>query len=384
MNHGKRTATLLAAATVFTLALSLGLATAVIAQNVSSISGQVIDPEGKPWPGLIVKFKSDRGQSAETKTDEEGKFTQRGLAAGKWNYEIYNGADKIWDGAIERLVTGEDRVVPVVNYKALIEADPKRAAERKKQEEEKAEFEDMKARFDAGVLAMQTADDLKSTLAKAPADQKAVLQEKIASHRQAAIDDFTAATRGMTEKDPNFALIISNLGAAYKAAGKYEEAIGAYTRAIAVKPDPAYYVGLAESQASTNKNAEALASCGTIPVATHAGNAATCYRNLGIVFYNTNKFQEAVEPLQKATQLEPKNAQAWYVLGASLVPLADFKEEKGKLTMTPKPGTLEAYQKAIELDPNGPYGAQAKDGLAQLEQMGAGISTSIKAGKKKN
>jgi tetratricopeptide (TPR) repeat protein len=127
-----------------------------------------------------------------------------------------------------------------------------------------------------------------------------------------------------------------------------------------------------------------MATCGNIPVATHAANAATCYRNLGIVFYNTSKFAEAIEPLQKATQLEPKNAQAWYVLGASLVPLADFKDEKGKLVMTPKPGTIEAYEKAIELDPNGPYGKQAQEGLEQLKAMGAGIETKVRASKRRN
>ena len=43
------------------------------------------------------------------------------------------------------------------------------------------------------------------------------------------------------------------------------------------------------------------------------------------------------------------------------------------------PGTVEAYQKAIELDPNGPYGAQAKQGLESLEAMGVGIQTKVKS-----
>ncbi|MGH9858655.1 MAG: tetratricopeptide repeat protein, partial [Candidatus Acidiferrales bacterium] len=172
-------------------------------------------------------------------------------------------------------------------------------------------------------------------------------------------------------------------GAAYKAAGKYDEATDAFTRAIALKPDPGYYVGLAESQARSGKPAEAMASCANIPAATAGANAATCYRNLGIVLFNSGNHKEAVGPLTKSTELEPKNAQAWYVLGASMLSLAEYKEEKGKTVMIPAPGTIEAYQKAIELDPNGPYGAQAKEGLVQLEAMGAGIQTKVRSGKRR-
>ena len=365
------------------LCLVLTFAAVVAAQNTGSIAGQVIDPDGKPWEGLIVKFASERGQKLQTTTDKEGKFKHANLGSGTWVVQMFNGETMIRDIQV-RLATGQEFVMATINFKEMIATDPKLAAERKKQEEEKAGFEAMKAHFDAGVASMQGADQLQTQLAKAPADQKSALQEKIAEQRQSAITSFTQADQAVTDKDPNKSLILGNLGAAYKSAGKHEQAIEAYTRAVALKPDPGYYVGLAESQARAGKQPEAMTSCAAIPTATSAANAATCYRNLGIVLYNTNKFQEAIEPLTKATELDPKNAQAWYVLGASLVPLADFKEEKGTLKMTPKPGTIEAYQKAIELDPNGPYGAQAKEGLAQLEQMGAGIPTSIKAGKKKN
>jgi hypothetical protein len=42
-----------------------------------------------------------------------------------------------------------------------------------------------------------------------------------------------------------------------------------------------------------------------------------------------------------------------------------------------QPGTVEAYQHAIDLDPNGPIGAQAKQGLESLQAMGVGITTKI-------
>jgi hypothetical protein len=43
---------------------------------------------------------------------------------------------------------------------------------------------------------------------------------------------------------------------------------------------------------------------------------------------------------------------------------------------------VEAYQKAVELDPKGPYGEQAKQGLDALAQIAPGIDTKTKVKKK--
>jgi len=40
---------------------------------------------------------------------------------------------------------------------------------------------------------------------------------------------------------------------------------------------------------------------------------------LWISLYNANRLGDAVEPLQKSAELDPKNPQTWYLLGASLV-----------------------------------------------------------------
>src|SRR3979490_937508 len=87
--------------------------------------------------------------------------------------------------------------------------------------------------------------------------------------------------------------------------------------------------------------------------------------------------KEAIEPLQKALALDPKSAQAWYLLGVALVNTMEFKTEGSTITPVMQPGTIEAYQKAIELDPNGTIGAQAKQGLEQLQAMGLGITTKV-------
>src|SRR2546430_15845137 len=76
-------------------------------------------------------------------------------------------------------------------------------------------------------------------------------------------------------------------------------------------------------------------------------NAATAWRNFGISLYNANRLGDAVEPLQKSADLEPKNPQTWYLLGASLVYKMTTKKVGDKEVVQFAPGTIEAYQKAV-------------------------------------
>ena len=99
--------------------------------------------------------------------------------------------------------------------------------------------------------------------------------------------------------------------------------------------------------------------------------------------YNANRLADAIEPLQKATEIDPKNAQAWYLLGASLLMKMTTKRVGDKDQVQLAPGTVEAYQKALDLDPNVPWGAKAKQGLTDLQAQGAGIDVRVNVNKNK-
>jgi tetratricopeptide (TPR) repeat protein len=159
--------------------------------------------------------------------------------------------------------------------------------------------------------------------------------------------------------------------------GRSDDAINAYKQAIELKPTAAYYNNLGGIYGRAGKIAEAMDAYKK-SAELDPPNAAQAYRNGGITLYNVGKMKEAVEPLKKATELDPKSAQAWYLLGAALVGSMDYKQVGSKLEVVVQPGTVEAYQKALELDPNGPYGQQAKQGLEALQQIAPGIDTKTK------
>jgi tetratricopeptide (TPR) repeat protein len=271
-----------------------------------------------------------------------------------------------------------------VNFKELLEKqNPGAAAEMKKQKEEQQKTAGMKEHFNNGVAFLDQERAAKAALATTPADQRDAAKQNILDLSNKAVAEFQQADKIAPEKDPNHHLFWARMGEAYDLAGRNDEAINAYQQAVALKPDNAgYYNNLGNVLARAGKIDDARAAY-TKSAELDPANAGLAWRNFGISLYQVGRMQEAVEPLTKATEVDPKNAQAWYLLGACLVASADYKQVGDKVEVTLKPGTVEAYQKAVELDPNGPWGKQAKDGLAQVNQLTGGIETKVGGKKKK-
>jgi hypothetical protein len=61
----------------------------------------------------------------------------------------------------------------------------------------------------------------------------------------------------------------------------------------------------------------------------------------------------------------------------------ETKQVGDKLTFVVQPGTVEAYEKYLELAPTGRFAADAKAALASLEQLGFGVQTKVKPRTKK-
>jgi tetratricopeptide (TPR) repeat protein len=357
------------------------------AAQMGSISGSIMDVNGKPWAEVTVRAVSDQGAKQEIKTDSGGKFSLPNLRAGIYSLFIVFPPPNDKQAPYEaqcKVTSGEDAKVDL-NFKDIVAQQGGAAQEQlKKQEEAKGKMEGLKAHFSAGNALIDQEKLAKNELAKAPPDQRDAAKQKLANLGDQAVKEFQEAAKNLGEKDPNTHLVWFKLGEAYETANRFDEAAQAYQQAIAAKGDvPGYYNNLGNALAKAGKIEDAKAAY-TKSAELDPPNAATAWRNFGISLYNANRLGDAVEPLQKSAELDPKNPQTWYLLGASLVYKMTTKKVGDKEEVQFAPGTIEAYKKAVELDPDGTWGQQAKQGLEQLQLMAPGIDTKVNLKKKKS
>ncbi len=377
------------------LILALSFATVAAAQGTGRLSGEVLDLTGKPYPDVTVEIKNpDTGQTYTTKTDKNGRFTQLGLLSGVYEISLTNDKDpnlKNFLAGKVRVVQDQDNPVKLDLKQLMVSAGPS-AEEVKKREEEENKFKNMKVHFDAGMAAMNDSATLRTQLKTTPADQQSAIKEKLNADYQTAITELQQAEQGVLPKDTkSHAVVWSNLGQAYEFAGRYDEAAAAFAKAAELQPQAAFYEHLSTNLANAAaaqptvdkaKLADAGAACEKA-TASDATSTARCWKNIGIILTNKNHQAEAVAPLQKATQADPKDAQAWFLLGGALSAQITPKQEGDKMTYVIPPGTAEAYQKCIDVNPSGPYAEQAKQMLDGLTAMGGGEATSLSSRKSK-
>jgi tetratricopeptide (TPR) repeat protein len=368
--------------------LAAWMAPAAYAQG-STLQGTVLDLTGKPYPDVTITIKSkETNKETTVTTDAKGHYSAPGLAAGTYDIDL-KGKDKDQKDMLlyqTGLKLSAGAIPPFdINLKELQEQGKLAAIDAmRKQQEAEQQFQALKTHYDAGIAAITQMKAAQTKLAQAPKDQQDSVKAEITTAGGTAVTELSAALDLEKPEDPNRPIVLSRLGEAYESMGKWQEAADTYQKAIALKPDvAANYNNLGNDLAKLGKVDDARAAYQKY-VDLNPTDAALAWRNFGTVLYNSNRMKESIEPLQKATTLDPKNATAWLLLGIAMVNTMEFKTEGDKITPVMQPGTIEAYQHAIELDPNGPIGAQAKQGLDSLQAMGVGITTKIGEAPAKN
>jgi tetratricopeptide (TPR) repeat protein len=346
------------------------------AAGPARVSGEVRDVSGTTSPNVTVTFtNATTKQDFETVTDGRGQFNRGGIPAGEYTVTLTFNREVVYE-TVASLAPGQDLRLNI-NFQELQAkqaADAEEAA--RKAAEAREKFAQMKTRFDAGLAALEQAKTTRAEMSRLPRDQQASLKGQLDQSANTAVTELQAALAALPETDNNRGLVLARLGEAYELTEKYADAVTTYQQAVAAKPDPASYNNLGNSLARTGKVDEALAAYQKA-IELDPTNTAMYWRNFAVGLYNSGRIKESVEPLKRATEADPRSAQAWYLLGAALVNTMEFRTEGDKVTPIMQPGTVEAYQKAIELEPNGPYGQQARDGLEALQAMGIGINTRV-------
>ncbi len=361
------------------VAVALVLATTAAAQN-TSVSGQIIAPDGTPWVDLdVIIQNTDTGQHFHVKTDKDGRYNQQGLPPGVYKITIYDRRRNWFNYSELRALRGTQENDVSANFSKNIET--VRLGTERKTEEEDNRFNDVKAHLNAGIGAMYDADTMRARVASAATDQKGPLQGKLNSDYKTAIREFQLAEQADPPTDTkNHAMIWAQLGDAYDYAGQFDDAVNAYQKAITLRPEAqyfqSYYQDLSKAQVDSalaqtdaknreQKLSDANAACDKAEALDPA--AARCWKNIGILLSNQRDMKDAITPLQKTTQLNPKDAQAWLLLGRALLSAVKTNQVGNQIIAVFPPGTAEAFQKCIDADPSGPYASEAKellDGLA--------------------
>ena len=339
-------------------------------QSMATVKGKCLDAQGTPLAGATVEYTNqDTGQKYNLKTNKKGEFFSLGIAPGKYKVSlIQNGQVLFYFNGVQ-VQLGQEENVTDFNLQKEQAAAKQRAqsqmTEEQKQQQEKIQKENA------------TIKSLNEKLAAASAAEQA-----------GNFDQAVAVLKEATTIDPNRDLLWFKLGDAYRGAAtkqtdatqkaqNYNDSIAAYQKALTIKPnDGAYLNNLGDVQAKSGKVDDAIKTF-TQAAQSDPTHAAQYYFNLGAVLTNSGKMDDAVQAFDKAIAADPAKADAYYWKGVNLLGKATT-DKSGK--MTAPPGTAEAFNKYLELQPQGTYADAAKQMLASI---GATVETSFGKSKKK-
>jgi tetratricopeptide (TPR) repeat protein len=362
---------------VFALAVCGSLA---VAQTTGSVKGTCKDSDGKPIVGAEVEWTGvETGHKYELKTNSKGEYFSLGVVPGKYNVKLSKDGKELFH--INGVTVGLDETELPFDLKA---------EQVKNAQAQGMTPEQAKAKADAA--------------AKAAAENKTVgtLNDKLKAAAAATdagdYDTAIATLNQANELDPTRDLIWFKLGDAYRmsapkqtdtdekkkryemAATDYQKAIDLRSASEAAAKDPtnnekmaAYYNNLAEVYAKSNKVDDAVTNYGKAAQLDQT-HASMYLFNEGAILTNAGKVDEAIAAFDKVIAADPTKADAYYWKGVNLIGKATLKGDK----MVAPEGTVEAFRKYLELQPDGKLAQPAKDMLASI---GATVETGF--GKKK-
>jgi len=334
---------------IFALFFALS-AIPALAQS-GTLKGTAKDQEGKAiTEGTVELDNIETGKKMTTKTNGKGEYVALGVPAGSYNVILSDKDGKRIDAFGKVPVAASQETTLNFDLKKDLAGKGPTPEELKKYEEAKAANEKIK--------------NLNGLLAQARE------MEKGGNYDQAV-----ALLQPVAEQNPTQDLLWGYLADAYRGGKKYPEAIDAYNKAIQIKPNNGGYMsGLADAYAKSGQTDKAVQEYNAAAQAEPA-NAATYYFNEGAVFTNTGKVDDAITAFDKVIAADPTKADAYYWKGVNLMGKATTGKD-GKFVAAP--GTAEAFQKYLELKPDGPNADAAKQMLASI---GASIQTSYGKGK---
>jgi tetratricopeptide (TPR) repeat protein len=353
-------------------------------QATGTVRGVCKDLQGNPITGATVEWaNADNGQKYTLKTNNKGEYFSLGIGTGRYNVRlVQNGQELFHFNNVG--MTPDEKVLDfdLAKEQAAQAQGQGVSTEQLKQKKDSAE---KIAKENATIKVLNE----KILLAK---------QQTDAGNYDAAITTINEAIQLSPERD----LLWSKMGENYLVSAskqtdpaekikRYTEAMNDYTKAIdlkqkAMETDPKqntpestkimaqYHNNLANALGKTGKPDDAVTNY-TKAAELDPTGAAQYYYNIGATLTNAGKIDEAVAAFDKCIAADPTRADAYFQKGVGLVGKATTVNGK----VVAPPGTAEAFNKYLELQPNGRDAETAK---SMLQYIGSTVETSYGSKKK--
>lgn len=372
------------------------------AGTTGKVHGHVTNPTGEAQGAGSVSLSTDGGNTLKYTFPVDASGDYSGEAAPGTYMAVYRAPDTPAGKMVDdlpnvKVVAGTDVAADIdMSRQEYIDKMPE---DQKKQLEDlkKSNAEALKANVvinrlnaDLKVVAQDKKDidsasataqqQLGASAARADVDAKAT---EIRTAKYADIDSMMTKD---TAAKADEALLWDNLGYAQAGEKKYDDAVTSYKKAVdletASKKPRMEVIGVAQAGLG-----EVYARTGKVPEANAAYDAAAKadptraslhLRNEAVIFFQEHNSTAQVAAADEAIKTDPNDAILYYIKGQGLVQNATIDPKTNRIVL-PDDCTA-AYQKYLDLSPNGPYAAEV---AGILSQAGQKVSSSYKAGKSK-
>ncbi len=377
---------------------------------MGKVHGHVTNPTGAPQTGGAVSFleitRAASGPGLSPQQADRGTFPvdKNGDYKGEVPAGTYSVVYRSEGMTADKQADRYDNVTIVANQDNVQDIDMSRQEYIDKlPPEEKKQLEELRAKNATAMKANEVIkhlnEDLKTVsqdekdaneaLATAqqqlgPSASKADLQAKEQEIKTAKYTEIESIMTRDTALKPDASILWAQLGQAQVGLKKWDAAETSFKKALEVdaaskKPNPEIQglanAGLGEIYARTGKVAEANAAYDAA-VKANPTKAAFYLRNETIIFFQSGNADAQVAAADEAIKADPNDAILYYLKGQGLVSKATIDPKTQRIVLPQE--CQDAYQKYLELSPNGPYAAEVQ-GI--LQQAGQKVSTSYKAGK---
>ncbi len=359
---------LLFAAAVLCAALWVPVASA----QTTQVKGIAKDQQGKPMVGYTIQMlKKETGRKYNLKTDKKGEFFSLGVDFGTYDVSLIDPSGKLVVTDTNVRIPTPNKEETFLDFDIAKRMQTQQATMSEEQKKQQAEYEKLQKENEKIKGLNQMLQQAQTDMAGGNYDQAlSLMQQAVQADptRDVLWMKLADAQRLASAKAPDQATKTKDL----------QDSVESYKKAIALKTEKPtgsstnigdYWNNLGDSYGRLGMSQDALSAFQQAAQA-NPTSAGLYYFNLGAVLVNTGKSDEALQAFDKAIAVDPNNANAYFQKGVILLGKAKIEGDK---TIAP-PGTAEAFNKYLELDPTGQFSEAAK---AMLAQIGASVETSF-------